>query len=49
MSKIIKIQTDELDKIKVAYDKAKEPRNKDQLKKDWYDKIKEIVAQIKQN
>ncbi len=49
MSRNIKIQTDELDKIKVAYDKADGSRNKDQLKKDWYDKIKAIAAQIRQD
>jgi len=49
MSRNIKIQTDELDNIKIAYDKADGSRNKDQLKKKWYDKIKSIAAQIRQN
>jgi len=49
MSRNIKIQTDELDNIKVAYDKADGSRNKDQLKKEWYDKLQSIAAQIRQN
>ena len=48
-SRNIKIQTDELDKIKVAYDKADGSRNKDQLEKEWYNKLKSIAAQIRQN
>ena len=49
IDRFIDKEIDKLDVVKVAYDKADGSRNKDQLKKEWYDKIKSIAAQIRQD